>query len=381
MGNLLGGILLVTGTCIGGGMLALPVLTSMGGFFPSTVVYFLCWIFMACTGLLFLEVSHWMNKDANIVSMAERTLGPVGKAAAWIVYLFFFYCLTLAYMVGGGNLVTLVLPLPDWSGPFLFTLLFAPFVIAGARVVGKINGVLVVGLALSFFAFLFMGYTFVNVEQLQERNWSYALFALPIAFTSFGYQGVIPSLNHYMNYDVRKTRLAILIGSFIPLVTYIIWEAFILGIVPTEGPGGLIAAMESGSNAVDPLKNFIISSHVYIVGQFFAFFALTTSFLGVTLGLLDFLSDGLKIKDKKVLSFLVFIPPLIFATLYPHLFLKALDLSGGFGSSLLLGVLPIVMVWAGRYHLRLHSPYSLPGGKPTLISLLLFVTVVIYYTI
>ena len=52
-------IFLVGGTCIGGGMLALPVSTSLVGFLPSLVVMTLAWIFMTCTGLLILEVNLW----------------------------------------------------------------------------------------------------------------------------------------------------------------------------------------------------------------------------------------------------------------------------------------------------------------------------------
>jgi tyrosine-specific transport protein len=89
--SILSGTLLVAGTSIGGGMLALPVLTSLGGFAPSLVIYFFCWLFMASTGLLFLEISLWMPEEANIVSMAERTLGKVGKFFSWGLYLFLFY--------------------------------------------------------------------------------------------------------------------------------------------------------------------------------------------------------------------------------------------------------------------------------------------------
>jgi tyrosine-specific transport protein len=180
-----------------------------------------------------------------------------------------------------------------------------------------------------------------------------------------------------MHYDTQKVRKAILIGSFIPLVTYVIWQWLILGIVPTFGPGGLEDALNQGQNAVQPLKNVINSQAVYIVGQYFAFFALVTSFFGVTLGLVDFLADGLNIKKtasgKLLLCALVFLPPLGVAFLYPHIFLKALDFAGGFGCALLLGLLPILMVWAGRYRLGLKSDYAFPGGKLTLILLILFV--------
>ncbi|NGX43193.1 MAG: Tyrosine-specific transport protein [Chlamydiae bacterium] len=384
-GTLLGGSLLVAGTCIGGGMLALPVLTSLGGFVPSLVIYFFCWLFMASTGLLFLEVCHWMEGESNIVSMAEKTLGKKGKMAAWVVYLFLFYCLTLAYVVGCGNLVTQVLPIPQWAGSAVFVMIFAPFVFAGTRVVGRLNLFLMLGLGLSYIAFIILGYPFVKTEFLTERDWSLSLFALPVAFTSFGFQGIIPTLSSYMQKDVKKTALAILIGSFIPLITYVIWEWLILGIVPTYGEGGLSQALHNGDNAIQPLKSFINNPRVYILGQYFAFFALTTSFFGVTLGLLDFMADGLKIKKnnrgKLLLSFLVFVPPLILACVNPNVFLVALDVAGGFGCALLLGLLPVLMVWSGRYHLKLPSSISLPGGKTLLALLVAFVLFVVCFEI
>lgn len=377
--SLFGGTLLVAGTTLGGGMLALPVSTSAGGFIPSIFIFICCWIFMSSTGLLFLELSLVMEKDANIISMAKRTLGKGGEILAWVVYLFLFYCLTVAYIVGCGNLVTEVFSntLPAWIGPLIFVCLFGPMIFAGARFVGRVNVFLMLGLAISFFAFVFIGYPSIQSELLAHRDWSMSLYALPIAFISFAFQGTIPTLVNYMHHDARKIRLAIIIGSAIPLITYIIWQGLILGIVPLNGPHSLTEALQNGQNAVHPLKYFIGNSSVYTIASYFAFFALVTSFFGVALGLMDFLSDGLKItkdsRGKTYLSLLVFIPPLLIACLYPHIFLTALDYAGGFGSAILLGILPIIMVWSLRYRIGVHSPYSLPGGKVFLLLLLAFV--------
>jgi len=43
------------------------------------------------------------------------------------------------------------------------------------------------------------------------------------------------------------------------------------------------------------------------------------------------------------------IPPSL-PCLTPTSFLKALGIAGGFGVALLLGEMPILMVWAGRYY-------------------------------
>lgn len=377
--HLLRGTLLVAGTSIGGGMLALPVLTSLTGFLPSLLVYLLCWLFMASTGLLLLEVCLWMNSEVNLLTMAERTLGTVGKYATWVLYLFLFYCLTLAYIVGCGDLVVQALQgaVPEWIGSIIFVVLFFPLVFAGARIAGKVNVWLMLGLGLSYCAFVFLGLRHVNPELWAYRNWSFFPMAFPIAFTSFAYQGIIPTLVSYMDRNANQARIAILIGSFLPLIVYAIWQGLIMGIVPTHGPGGLAEALHNGDNAVQPLKNFLQTPSVYVIGQFFAFFALVTSFLGVTLGLLDFLADGLSIKKtalgKLFLCLLIFVPPLIFAFIQPGVFLMALDYAGGFGCALLLGLIPILMVWAGRYRIGFPSTFTVPGGKPVLILLTLFV--------
>ena len=378
-GTLLSGSLLVAGTSIGGGMLALPVLTSLAGFLPSIAVYLVCWLFMASTGLLFLEVSQWVKGESNIITMAEVTLGKKGRYFAWVLYLFLFYCLTIAYIVGCGNLVVEFSghSIPDWLGPIIFVILFAPLILISTNRASQMNIWLVGGLALSYLGFVILGAQYVNFDLLKHHDWSYSFMILPIAFTSFAYQGIVPTLAAYMHHDAPAIRKVILIGSFIPFIAYTIWEALILGIVPVEGAGGLAAALLRGDNAVYPLKNFIQNPIVYFLGQAFAFFALVTSFLGVTLGLRDFLADGLKIrknaKGKALLSLLIFAFPLAIAVSYPHIFLQALDYAGGFGVALLLGLLPIVMTWIGRYHFNWNGRHQLPGGKIALGVLGLFV--------
>ena len=73
-------------------------------------------------------------------------------------------------------------------------------------------------------------------------------------------------------------------------------------------------------------------------------------------GLFDFLSDGLKIPEKGrgevLLAALVLIPTIFFAVFYSRAFIVALDTSGGFGDAILNGVMPVLMVWIGRYYYK-----------------------------
>jgi tyrosine-specific transport protein len=375
MKNVVGGMLLVAGTSIGAGMLALPVVTAAGGFVPAFWVYLMCWMFMTCTGLLLLELCLKLEPDANLVSMAGAYLGRGGKVFAWILYLFLFYCLSIAYVSVGGSMLQEWFGGEVWFWQAAFTAVLGGCVYGGARVVGRINGILMVGLIASYVGFVALGVPHVKMGLLGHGNWRASLVGLPVVFTSFSYQGVIPSLVAYLKRDARAVRVAILGGTSIAFVIYLIWEFLILGIVPLEN---LERAAQMGQSAVAPLGEHVATSGVRLVGQAFAFFAITTSFLGVTLGLMDFLADGLKVVKKgwrKVgLALVTFGPPFLVALVNPNLFLIALTLAGGIGCALLLGFLPAVMAWRARYGKEGHGgPLQLGGGRIVLGVLFLFV--------
>ncbi len=381
LGHVFGGTLLITGTTIGVGMLALPVATGEAGFLPAITVYFLCWLFMLCTGLLLLEVCVWMPKDSNLITMAHRLFGPIGKNICWVVYLFLFATVLIAHVVGGGAVLSELSlgKIPEWLSMTLYVLIFSPIVYLGTKWVDRLNITLMLGVAISYFLFIFVSYDSVDLQLLKHVNWSKAWVALPILFTAFTFQVIIPTLMTYMNRDVKKVRLAIFLGTSIPLIVYVIWEFLILGIVPVEGPSGLAVAAQKGWNAVMPLKELIGSPIVFAIGKSFAFFTMTASYIALSLAYLDFLADGLKVKKKGIkkvlLCIAIFAPPTFIATTYPHIFLTALSYAGGFSCAILFGLFPPLMVWVGRYIKRYEHNFQLPGGKPFLALLILFILV------
>lgn len=381
MGHVFGGTLLIAGTTIGVGMLALPVSTGPAGFIPSITVYFVCWLFMLCTGLLLLEVCTWMPKDSNLITMAHRLLGKTGKDICWIVYLFLFMTIMIAHVAGGGGVLNEISGghIPVWAAMILYVLIFSPVVYLGAHSVDRLNLCLMLGVVISYALFIAVSYDHVNVKLLEYRDWSKAWLALPVLFTAFTYQVIIPTLMTYMNRNVKKVRLAIILGTTIPLVIYLVWEFLILGIVPINGPGGLLEAAKNGQNAVTPLKQYVGSTSLFAIGKFFAFFTLTTSYIALALAFLDFLADGLKVKKtglKKVaLCLAIFVPPTLIALTYPQIFLIALGYAGGISCAILFGLFPPLMAWIGRYHHKEFKLQSrlLPGGKAFLSLLVLFI--------
>lgn len=383
-GSLIGGILLVAGCCIGAGMLGLPVLSGQAGFTPSVFMFSVCWLYMLCTGLLLLEVNLWYGGEVSIVTMASRTLGRPGKIISWLVYLFLFYSLMVAYVAASGSLITDFIGettgvvFHSNVGSLLFCALFGLLLYLGTGAVDWFNRFLMLGLVVSYVTLVVVGAPRVNSEFLAHHDWSAATWVIPAVIISFGFHNLVPSLTTYFHGEVRPLKWTIIIGSAVPLVVYLIWEWIILGIVPFQG---FKEAIDQGEIATEALKNAVGASWIVDVTQGFAFFAIVTSFLSVALGFVDFLADGLDIKKtssgKVILSLLVLVPPFLCAMIYPTVFLVALNYAGGYGAVVIFGILPALMVWKGRYQQKLGKTELVPGGKPLLIFIMAFAAWVI----
>jgi len=388
-GSLLGGVLLISGSCIGAGMLGLPIVTGLAGFFPSLIIFFLAWLFMTFTGLLLVEAYGWFQKEVNFVSMVGQTLGTWGRIFCWILYLFLFYSLLVAYTAGSGALVSTFLQdlfpqaFPPSYGSLFFVLLFGGIVYLGTRAVDYVNRLMMAGLIITYAGLVLFAMRDVRPQLLFQARLPHMLISLPILVISFGFHNMIPSISAYLKGDLRRVRLSVIGGSFLALCVYLIWDFVVLGIVPLEGKWGLINSLKEGREASQSLSGILGAGAVGGFAQGFAFFAILTSFIAQALALVHFWADGLRIKEKKKetipLCLLTLIPPLFFALLYPQIFYKALSFGGGICAVLLFGLFPALMAWRGRYLQKISSSYRVMGGKPLLLALALFALFIFFF--
>lgn len=384
--SFIGATLLVGGTCIGGGMLALPVETGIAGFFPSLLVMILCWAYMTYTGLLLVEANLWMEEGAHTMTMASRLLGRGGKFASMFLYLFMGYGSLIAYNSGGSGLITNFIQgmmgtsITRFESCVLFAILFGSMIYLGTRLIGRVNALLVTGMIVAYFIMIGNGLGETHFSLLSHRNWSHSFITLPLVLTTFSFQMIVPSLTPYLKRDPTSLRKAIIYGTTIPFVIYAMWQWIVLGIVPIEGSHGLGEAFVKGITATQSLKYYVMTSWLSVAAEYFAFFALVTSYLGIALGMYDFISDSMKIRKKGMgklsLGLIIIIPSLLVSIYYPRAFLFALEITGGFGDTLLNGILPVMMVWVGRYIKHHEGPYTVSGGKKSLLLIIAFSLVV-----
>lgn len=378
-GSVLGGALLIAGSCIGAGMLALPIVTGKSGFFCSLILFFLAWGFMTSTALLLVEANGWFHKQISFLSILDRTTGRSIKAIGWVAYLFLFYALLIAYISGTGTLFASFFHaffharVSDWIGSVVLIILFGWIVYLGTRSVDLCNRFLML-VKIVFFCFLVLfSASYINSELLVHFDPAYAPMSFPLLIIAFGFHNMIPSLTSYMRGNLRRVRLSIIIGSLMAFVIYLIWQIIVLGILPLNQ---ITASLQEGKDSSQALSLFLNSTAIKIGAEGLAFFAILTSFLSQALSLVHFLADGFKVSSAKHESFslclLALLPPLLFALCYPQLFFKALNFAGGICAVILFGILPTAMVWIGRYHKSMKSSYRFPFGKVSLIIVFTF---------
>ncbi|PHO08816.1 tyrosine transporter TyrP [Malaciobacter canalis] len=374
--KLFGSMLIIAGTTIGAGMLALPIASAGLGFMVSTAVMVVIWAFMAYTALLMIEVHQFASKDATLHTLAYKLLGRKGQAVASFSMMFLFYALCAAYIAGGGEQVYEKLKVisddfPIQSGAIIFTLIIASVVTISTRSVDLLNRFffIIKFVVLAFMlAFLF---PFTSVEKLVHMPTSNALIfaSLPVVFTSFGFHGSIPSIVKYIGKDIKALRFIMITGSALPLVVYILWQLVSHGTVSSS----VLLENESLSSFIKALSLVVNNSSISALVSAFANLALATSFLGVSLGLFDFIQDVLSSKEKRAsrvfASIVTFLPPLGFALFYPQGFIKALGFAA-FALVILALFLPAAMVYKQRQ--STNEGYQVAGGNLGLVLVFLF---------
>ncbi|XP_022756699.1 uncharacterized protein LOC111304413 isoform X4 [Durio zibethinus] len=327
------------------------------------------------TGLLIAEVNvntmcELGSGGVSLVSMARRTLGPVGVQIACWSYIFIHYALLVAYVARSSEILTNYLGIPLWESATLFSLVFGGICYFGSqRFIGAVNGVLVFGIISSFTALVAVASGGLEWDALLKANFEAVPMSIPIIALAFVYQNVVPVLCTNLEGNMSKVRTAIVLGTAIPLGLFLVWNAVILG---------SISNLEMSSDKmIDPLQQLRSSNGV--VGpiiEAFSLLAIATSYIGFVLGLSDFLADLLKLpsgENRPQPYLLTLIPPLGLALLDPEIFFKALDFAGTYGVLVLFGILPAAMSWSDRYSSSstlLKLPELVPGGRLTLTLLM-----------
>ncbi|WP_281630496.1 aromatic amino acid transport family protein [Vibrio sp. St2] len=372
--KVLGSTLIIAGTTIGAGMLALPLASAGIGFTTSLIIMVALWALMAYTALLMVELHQHADASATLHTLAKQFLGKKGKWVASFSMLFLFYSLCAAYIAGGGaqfgeriSQFTGV-EISGMTSTVIFTIVVAAVVTIGTGTVDKVNRVLftikLIAMAMVL-TFLAPNVTESYLLSMPVEQ-GLVVAAIPVIFTSFGFHGSIPAIVNYLDGNTPSLRKAIIVGSSIPLMIYVFWQIVTLGVVSQDA----LVDNQGLSGLISTLSTKVHQSGLGQTIGVFADLALLTSFLGVSLGLFEFLGDSFNKKkaasSRIVVGAITFVPPMGFALFYPQGFIMALGYAA-IALAILAIFLPIMMVKKARVSEDTQGGYQVFGGTAGLM--------------
>ncbi len=390
----IGCIMILIGTTVGAGMLQLQTVSASAGFTLASILMLVMWLLSIITGLMIIEVNLALPSHAcSFSSMAERTLGVFWKTITWISYLFLLYSITWAYISGGTSLITSTIEYvfhiktPSWISAVSFTAILGSSVFLGTKIVDYFNRSLISIKGFLLLATLVLILPHIDLNKLiaiqNIEQAKYLWIAAPIFMLSFFYHSVIPSLRIYIGDKPQDLKRIVIYGTTVSVTIYLLWLAATLGTVPLVGDNSFTSLAQSkgsvGELFVQTMAAIINNKWITSSISCFSSIAMTTSFLGVTLGLFDFLADGFRVPNTKSgrlkTAALTFLPPLAFAIFYPKGFALALYCAATF-VAIIMFILPPLMIYRLRKNPNLKSPYRMFGGN-TLFALVLIIGIIL----
>ncbi len=371
--KLLIAIATLMGTIVGAGILAIPYVVSQSGFLIGFIIMVLLGLGILFLNLLVGEIVLRTKEQHQLTGYAEKYLGKWGKRLMTFSLLFSLYGALTAYLIGEGETLKAIFHFgnPLWYSLIFFVLTFL-IIYKGIKAAGKVELILIICLLLVITLIGIFSYKDINGNYLTTIN--LAKFFVPYGVIFFAFIGypAIPEMQEELEQNKSKMKKAIIIGSLIPIVLYLCFTFFVVGIIGLEnfellGPNQRIATI-----ALSMYSSPILGTFANLI----AVLAMFTSFLTIGIALTEVYEYDYFFSRRKALL-LAFSIPLLVTIFKLSTFVTVIAITGAVAGGL-EGILIILMYWKAKFLGERKPEYSL---KPRKILKVLSAILVLMFTL
>jgi len=315
---------------MGAGILGLPYVFAKSGWLVGISWLALLGIVMIFVNLTLGEITLRTKGRHQLSGYAQKYLGTKGRYIMFFAMIFGVYSALLAYLLGEGESLSQILP-GNINPIFLaiaFWIIMTVLLREGLRGLKKIEtwGVvaiitIVIGIFIKF------------LPQVQPSNlmkFNHTLLAVPIGVVMFALLGFtsIPELRQEIKGQEKLFKKAIILGSIIPIILYILFTAIFVGVLGDEVP-------EVATLAFGPI--------ITILG----IFTMLTSFFVLSYSLKDTFKFDIKTSPLVNFTFSSLIPLIIYIIIAQY---KVLGFAAilGIGGVISGGITGIMILLIGK---------------------------------
>ncbi|MDH3000080.1 transposase [Chelonobacter oris] len=378
--SLIGGACVIASVCVGAGMLGLPSAGAGAWTIWSLLAITLTMMMMTLSGWLLLEAFQHYDIRVSFDSVTRHLLGEKVNFINNLAVYFVGCILLYAYTTSSSLIIGQLLHINTQISAFLFVALFSAVVWYSTKAVSRISVILIAFMIFSFIFSISGMSTRIQLDLLFDAHnpggeyAPYIMALLPVALTSFGYHHSVASMRIYYG-EERKAQQAIFGGTAIALFFYAVWLISIFGNLAREQFAPIIAQGGNIDVLLSALGSVIDLTRISHAVNAFSMAAILSSFIGVGLGLFDFLADFFKFDDSKIgrtKSWAVtFIPPLLMSVLFPFGFVIVIGYAGAV-ATIWACIIPALSARKARQQYPEQRAFSILGGNITLYLVMLF---------
>ena len=331
MKKLLNATLLISGTAIGAGLIALPLTAVNLGMTVTTIIIALMIFIAYQSSKMTIDLIEHHKKSASIVEISKSVAGQKGFTISLLSFYTLSFSLLTVYFAGSADSLAAFINIDtNFLIPICALLLFA---ILGLEThqFSKFNSGLVVILMIAIFISMIKVHVGISeYHNVSTSKFSEIIAFLPIIFTSFGVQNICPNVYEYLEGDRKKINRAFFFGILIPALVYIAWISCVFqNILSTEAD--FFQKLQNHQISAGELIKFLCeSSKSPYMETFFkvlSLFAIATSAIGIGLGLLKSIRESVS-KSSKIARAIICVTPALFAILIPNAFINILSFGG-----------------------------------------------------
>lgn len=343
-----GALLLIAGTCIGSGMIALPMVLAKLGLIPSVLLMLFIWSIMYYTSLINIELNLQAGQGLSLGALGRHYSGWTAELIGTISIKLLSYSLLAVFIYGGSSIlqkltsINMVTEYSFHNIALAYAIIVMGILLLPIKIIDYVNRLLFLGL-LAVVAILITGLALAvnwsNLPLFYEHYSDVTAWAtlIPVVFTSFGFQVIFHTMTEYCDKNKTILKQAFLWGSLIPAIVYILWTCSILGVVYNENPA-FYHLMAEGKVEIGELIHLLSGISKWESNQLLVWcvsiLAITTSVVGVGKGLCDTLNSIMlkavpNVMVRRILSSIITVIPAYAVAVYvPNAFIVALGFAG-----------------------------------------------------
>ena len=327
----------LTGTIIGAGILGLPYVFARSGFLAGLFWLIVLGAVMIFVNLALGEITLRTKGRHQLSGYAYKYLGKWGKRAMFFAMIFGIYSALTAYLIGEGESLSKLIPgnIHPLVFGIMFWLLMTLLLKEGLKGLKKIETWGVIAITTIIIGIFIRFAPTINVSNLATFN--PANFTIPIGVVMFALLGFtsIPELRREIKGQEKLFKRAIIIGSTIPIILYIIFSATFIGVLGSS-------ITEVATLSFGPLMTIL------------GIFTMLTSYFVLSFSLYDTFKFDTKVNKKTNFLFTSIVPLILYIIITQFDFIGfALILGiGGVISGGVTGILILLMAKKAKENTR-----------------------------